>query len=138
MRSSTGRPSRPPAALTCASQSWRPFAYPAARSACPPDCDTTAPTTIGLACPNAANASAARLIVQLVVNRMAAHRDERGALEGHEYGAIRLLAGGAHRDDAVVRARVGFALADHFRLGVDRVAGENRRGEADLVPAEVG
>src|SRR5258707_6691551 len=69
---------------------------------------------------------------------MAAHRDERRPLEGHEHRAVGLLSGGAHGDDAMVRPRRRFALADHLGLGVDRVAGEDRRGEPYLVPAEIG
>src|SRR3954465_9559261 len=77
------------------------------------------------------------IVVQLVVDGVAAHRDERGALEGHEHRAVGLLSGGAHGDDAVVRTRCRCALADHLRLGVDRIAGENRRREAHLVPTEI-
>src|SRR5688572_1558617 len=125
-RSSTLRPRSPPAAFTCSAQSSSPLWYSPARLACAPDCDTTAPTTTGWACASAAAATRAAavqsLVIKLVVDGVAPHRDEHRALEGHEDRAVRLLAGGAHRDDAVVRPRLRRALGEHLGLGVDGVA----------------
>src|SRR5919197_667703 len=140
-RSSTRRPSRPPAALISSCQRTKPFRYSPAGAACAPDSDTTAPMVIAessAAAWTVAAASSSALIIQPVIDGVAAHRNERRALEGHEHRTVGLLAGGAHRDDAVVRTGSGFALADHFGLGVDRVAGENGRRQAHLVPAKVG
>src|SRR5260221_1387699 len=103
---------------------------------------TTAPTTTAgfSALPNEVQRRRAKsaLVIKLVVHGMAAHRDQAGTVEGHEHGPIRLFPGGAHGDDAVVRARCGGALGDHLGLGINRVAGEHRRREAHLVPAKVG
>src|SRR5689334_19607688 len=139
-RSSTRRPSSPPAELTSSCQSSSPCRYSTAAPACAPLSDTTAPTTI-VSCAAAAQSQPpkrTRLVIQPVIDGMAAHRDEAGTLEGHEHGPVRFFSRGANGNDAVVRPRAGLALADDLRLGVDRVAREHRRGEPDLVPAEVG
>src|SRR6266850_7502013 len=140
-RSSMRWPMSPPAAFASSAHRTRPLRYSAAAAACEPVSEMTAPTTSAPSWAATAEASArptSALVVQPVIDRVAAHRDERRALEGHEDDAVGLLAGGAHGDDAVVRPRLGFALGDDFRFGIDGVAGEDRGGEAHLVPAEVG
>src|SRR5262245_20219068 len=101
----------------------------------------TAPTTMGVwenafALPTTHKKK--NLVIQFVIDGVALHRDQARALESHEHRPVRLLPRGAHRDDAVVRPRAGLALADDLGLGVDGVAGEHWRGQAHLVPAEVG
>src|SRR6185437_12913166 len=68
---------------------------------------------------------------------VAALVDEDGAAVAEHHGAILLEADGADLDQALVRARLRFALAEHLALGVDGVAFEDGGGHADLVPAEV-
>src|SRR5262245_63897063 len=64
--------------------------------------------------------------------------DEHGALEFADDLAALVLADGADRDDALVRPRLRGALLEHHRLGVERIAGEDRFRQLDLFPAEVG
>src|SRR5689334_3804269 len=64
--------------------------------------------------------------------------DEHGALELADDVAALVLADGADGDDALVRPRFGRALAEHGRLGVERVAREHRLRQLDVLPAEVG
>lgn len=52
--------------------------------------------------------------------------------------AILVEPGRANRDDADVVTRRGFALLEHLRARVHGVAFEDRVGQSDLVPAEVG
>src|SRR5690348_13793561 len=66
--------------------------------------------------------------------RAAVH--EQGSLEADHDGAVLVVAAGADGDDADVLARLRVAHLEHLGLGVDRVALEDRRGQADLVPAE--
>src|SRR5829696_8320533 len=119
MRSSTRRPRRPPTALISSCQKRRPWPYPAAAEACAPVCETTAPTMAtpswAVAVDSAATKAAAKsraLVIQAVIDGVAAHRDQCRALESHEHRTVGLLAGGAHGDDAVVGTRARFALAD--------------------------
>src|SRR2546425_2604245 len=129
------RPSRPPAAFASSTHRSRPLRYSAAAAACEPVSEITAPTTSALSWAAALERAAAKtsaLVIQPVIDRMAAHRDQRRALEGHEHRAVRLFSRSAHGHDAMMRARFRLALADHLGLGVDRVAREHRRREAHL------
>ncbi len=64
--------------------------------------------------------------------------DHDNALERDDDLAILVVAGGLHRHDADIRARPGLPLLQHLRLRVDGIAFEDRVGEPDLVPAQVG
>src|SRR6266851_359842 len=64
--------------------------------------------------------------------------DHRSPFEGDHLGPILVEAGRAHGDDADVLARARRAHLEHFRARVNRVALEDRIGQPDLVPAEVG
>src|SRR5690348_2173226 len=68
---------------------------------------------------------------------MASLGDQRSPLKAHEPRAVPFLANRAYGDKALPRPRRGFALRQHLRLGVDRVADEDRRGQLDVIPAEI-
>src|SRR3982750_3370600 len=89
-RSPTRRPRSPPAALVSSCQRRRPWRYSAAAPACAPLSDTTAPTTIAscaVATPRHAQRTT-KLVIQPVIDGMAAHGNEARALESHEHRAV--------------------------------------------------
>ena len=63
--------------------------------------------------------------------------DHRPAVELEDRLVALVVAAGVHPDDADVRAR-RLAAADDLGLGMERVAGEDGRQEADIGVAEVG
>src|SRR5688572_23753035 len=77
-------------------------------------------------------------VVGIDVDTVLAQGNQERALVGHEDGAIRLQPPGLHGDDALRLARAGHALGEHLALRVDGVPDEDRSGEPDLLPAEVG
>src|SRR6266851_2933807 len=72
-----------------------------------------------------------------LADRMASLWDENRPLETHEPRPVRLGAQGPHRHDALPGPGRRFAFRYYLRLRIDRVADENRRGQLDVVPAEI-
>src|SRR5215472_9715680 len=58
--------------------------------------------------------------------------DEHGALEFADDVAALVLADGPYGDDALVQPRLGCALVEHRRLGIERVARENGFRQFDV------
>ena len=69
---------------------------------------------------------------------MPGERHEERALEAHKFAAVLLGTGGAHFDDALVRAALAGPLVQNFGMGIERVADEHRAGQLDVGPAQVG
>src|SRR5262245_31466005 len=72
-----------------------------------------------------------------VVRCVAAFWNKRTADEIHHRGAVLLVCAGPDSDDALRRPRFRLAFLKHFGLGIERIAGEDRSGEVNLLPAEV-
>jgi len=64
--------------------------------------------------------------------------NEERALERDHYNAILVEAGRLYGDDAHVRTGSRLPLLQNLRAGVDGVALEDRSGQADLIPSQVG
>src|SRR5215472_8583152 len=73
-----------------------------------------------------------------VFDAMASLGDQRGPFKAQKLRAISLLADGANGDETLPWPRAGFALRQHFGLGIYGVADEHRRGQLDVGPAEIG
>src|ERR1700709_1643552 len=79
----------------------------------------------------------ARRCLVSVFDAMASLGDERGPLKTHEQRAVPLLADRAYGDEPLSRTGRRLALRQHLRFGVDGITDEHRRGDLDIVPAEI-
>ncbi len=62
--------------------------------------------------------------------------DHDGALVLDHHHAVLIDPARAYLHHALARPRLRFAHADHLGLGIERIAGKDRIGELDIVPAQ--
>src|ERR1700736_5789129 len=82
--------------------------------------------------------SACQSVVDSIFDGVASFRDQDGSLGDADYDAALVFTGRAYGDDSGLRPRTRLVFLQNLRLAVQRVAGEDRRRQADLAPAEVG
>ncbi len=64
--------------------------------------------------------------------------DEKGSLPPNDLDPLLIQPAGADRYDAAVRPGLGLPELENLGLGVEGVTDENRVGETNLIPPEVG
>ena len=68
---------------------------------------------------------------------MPALRDQKGALVGHDCGAVGLGSGSGNRNQALGGTRSRFPFGEDLRMRVERVADEDRIRQANFVKPQI-